>query len=231
LAEVESLQLRNLQGELLESQAKLIWTSRRVRRLESIAGQHITSKKELWQLQTSQRVLEYRVASAMRRLTMIGIPEDEVARVQETDLSAEDCDVTLLRSIPIRAPIDGAVASFDVVPGQIVNAQNTLFEIHDTSTVWVKGYVFQRDASDVRPGQEVSVTFQALPGETKKGTVVRVSPVLSASERVLPLWVEVNNGEGHLIEGMLARVEIETGRSALTANGQPESAGASLEQH
>ena len=220
LAEVESLELRNLQGELLEDQARLVWTRQRVGRLESLARQNLTSKKELWQLQTDQRVLENRVASVTRRLTMIGIPQTEIARVTQADLSAKDCDLSLLRSIPIRAAIDGAVAAFDVVPGQIIDAENTLFEIHDASTVWVKGYLFQRAASSVRSGQEVNVTFHALPDVTVKGTIVRISPVLHDNERVLPVWIEVNNSDGRLVEGMLARVEIRGGPSSIAAHHQ-----------
>lgn len=221
LAEVESLQLRNLQGELLESQAKLNWTSERLRRLESFAAQNISSKKELWELQKDERVLANRVASVVRRLTMIGISEEAINCVVQADQSKQDCDVTLLRNVPIRAAIDGAVSEFNVVPGQIVGAQETLFEIHDASTVWVKGYVFQGDASRVQPGQEVNVTFHALPDKVVKGTVVRVSPVLNAEERVLPLWVEVDNSDGRLIEGMLARVEIQGDRpSVATADTQ-----------
>ncbi len=218
LAEVESLELRNLQGMLLESQSKLDWTSERVRRLESFAQQSITSKKELWQLQTDQRMLTNKVASTARKLAMVGVPEAEIRRVLQTDLSAADCDLTLVRSVPIYAAIDGAVAAFDVVPGQIVGAQDTLFEIHNTSAVWVKGFVFQQDASHVQIGQKVEVTFHALPGVTVRGTIVRVSPVLSSTERVLPLWVEVDNPDGRLIEGMLASMKIETGSSSLTVN-------------
>jgi len=220
LAEVESLELRNLQGVLLESQAKLDWTNERVRRLESFAPRNIMSKKELWQLQTDQRVLTNKVASAARTLTMVGVPEAEIQRLLQTDLSATDCDLTLLCSVPIRAAIDGSVADFDVVPGQIVSAQDTLFEIHDTSMVWVKGYVFQRDATYVQAGQEVNVTFHALPGVVVKGTIVRLSPILNSTERVMPLWVEVENSDGRLIEGMLASVEIAIARSSLAVSHQ-----------
>ncbi|MCA9263744.1 MAG: efflux RND transporter periplasmic adaptor subunit [Planctomycetales bacterium] len=207
LAEIESLELRNLQGDLLESQAKLLWTRERVNRLEGLAAQSAVSKTELWQLQTDQHVLENRVSSIHRQLGMIGVPAEEIRRVQSVDLSAQDCDVTLLRSIPIRASIDGSVAAFDIVPGQIVAPETTLFTIHDGTKVWVKGFVFQRDAVGLGPGRAVSVTFHALPNTEFKGSVVRVSPVLAESERVLPVWVEVDNPDGQLIEGMQARLE------------------------
>lgn len=222
LAEVESLELRNLQGELLESQTKLVWTRERVARLEPLAAQSAISKKELWQLQTDQRVLENRVASVVRKLGMIGVPPEEIERARSVDLSAEDCDLTLLRSIPIRATIEGAVAAFDIVPGQIVDSETPVFEVHDRTKVWVKGYVFPRDAVGLEPGKPVTVTFHALPDAQITGAVVRVSPVLDASERVLPIWVEVDNPEGRLIEGMLARIEIATNDHAVAATQREE---------
>ncbi|WP_350208364.1 efflux RND transporter periplasmic adaptor subunit [Botrimarina sp.] len=224
LAEVESLHLRNLQGELLESQSKLAWTRDRVESLERLATQNVLSKKELWQLQTAQRVLENQVESIARRLGMLGVAQDDVDRILAVDLSAEDCDVSLVRSVPIRAAIDGEVAAFDVVPGQIVNAEKQLFEVHDRSKVWVKGYVFQRDATGVVVGQPVSVTFHALPGVQVGGRVVRVSPVLDRGERVLPVWVEVDNSDGRLIEGMLARIEINRAEVAVVRGRRLDSA-------
>jgi RND family efflux transporter MFP subunit len=217
LAEVESLELRNMQGELLATEAKLAWTSQRVDRLAPLAQQNLTSRNELWQLQSDERVLSAKRDSVLRTLSMIGIRDEEAQRVLTTDLSSGNCDLTLVRSLPIRAPIAGAVADFDIVPGQVVDSQSTLFEIHDASKVWVKGYVFQPDAARVQIGQGVRLTFASDPNATVEGKVVRLSPVLDSTARVLPLWVEVDNADGRLIEGMWARMEIEVGQPPLAA--------------
>jgi RND family efflux transporter MFP subunit len=209
LAEVESLKLRNVQGELLETQSKLKWTSDRVARLSPLAEKHIASQSELWEMQTEERVLSAQRDSLLRTLELIGVSKDDVQRLVSTDLSQGDCDVTLVRSVPIRAPIAGRIADFDLVPGQIVDSQSTLFEVQDANKVWVKGYVFQHDAVRLATGQRVRVSFASKPDRVVSGVVVRLSPVLDSSERVMPLWVEVDNADGRLIEGMWARMEID----------------------
>ena len=222
LAEVDSLELRNLQGDLLDTHSRLIWTDQRKTRLESLAQQNLTSKKELWQLRTDYQVLSSRVSSLTRHLSMIGVPTGEIERILRTDLSDSDCDLTLLRSVPIVAPTDGVVADFDIFLGQIVQAQTPLFEIHNPSTMWIKGYVFQTDAMGVQKGQAARVTFPAYRDLTITGTVVRMAPELASSERVLPVWIEVDNSDGRLIEGLLARIEIDTASDSLALVPAPE---------
>jgi RND family efflux transporter MFP subunit len=211
LAEVESLELRNLQGELIQTDVQLSWTSERIARIAPLAEQNVSSRNELWKLQTDESVLSAERNSLLRTLSMIGITEDEAEQVLSADLTSAACDLTLLRSVQIRAPLAGSIADFNAVPGQVVDSESTLFEIHDGSTVWVKGYVFQNDSDHVAIGQPVRVTFAAYPDTVVEGRIVRLSPILESSERVLPLWVEVDNIDGRLIDGMWARVEINAG--------------------
>ena len=90
----------------------------------------------------------------------------------------------------------------------MVHRDEALFEIHDLSRVWVKGYVYERDASRVEPGQPAQVHFAAYPDLEAIGKVVRISPLMDDNERVLPVWVEVANPEQLLKDGMLARVTL-----------------------
>jgi membrane fusion protein, heavy metal efflux system len=74
--------------------------------------------------------------------------------------------------------VSGQIAGFHVVPGQVVHPEEPLFEIHDLSTVWVKGFVYERDANRVQLGQPVHVHFTAYPDLEARGKVVRISPLM-----------------------------------------------------
>ena len=113
-----------------------------------------------------------------------------------------------MQTVPVRAPTSGLIVGFHVLPGQVVHRDEALFEIHDLSRVWVKGYVNERDASRVEPGQPARVHFPAYPDLEAIGKVVRISPQMDDHERVLPFWVEVANPEHRLLDGMLARVTV-----------------------
>jgi hypothetical protein len=148
------------------------------------------------------------MASLQRRLTFFGLTHDEVGQLKRFDMTGKDSAAELLSAVPIRAPAAGWIVGFRVVPGQVVHPTDHLFEIHDLSKVWVKGYVFERDAAQVAIGQSARVTFSAFPDVEAIGTVVRIAPIMEEAERVLPVWVEVDNRDRLLNQGMLARVAV-----------------------
>jgi membrane fusion protein, heavy metal efflux system len=217
LAEVASLQLQNQQLELLQAAARMQWTKDSISRLDGLS-QEGTPKRQVWQLQNDLEVLKQTVGAIRRKLVLLGLTDEQVRRLEETD--ARHAAEAIVAGLPVRAPADGWLVGFDVVPGQVIQPQDKLFEIHDLSKVWAKGYVFERDAERVRVGQTVRVTFSAYPELVATGKVVRRAPTMETSERVLPVWIEVDNPELRLKQGMLARVAVGTQQSseALTAH-------------
>ena len=99
----------------------------------------------------------------------------------------------------------------DVTSGNVISGVLDIVRSGDgpnASKVWVKGYVFERDAAKVAVGQPARVTFSAFPDLEAIGKVVRIAPMMDDNERVLPVWVEVDNPDRLLKEGMLARVAV-----------------------
>jgi multidrug efflux pump subunit AcrA (membrane-fusion protein) len=76
------------------------------------------------------------------------------------------------------------------------------------SKVWVKGNVYEKDAHRVYLGQGARVHFAAYPDLEARGKVVRISPQMDEKMRVLPVWIEVDNPDHLLKEGMLAQVSL-----------------------
>jgi multidrug resistance efflux pump len=110
----------------------------------------------------------------------------------------------------LRAPADGWLVGFDAIPGQIVRPQDKPFEIQDLSKVWAQGFVFEADAPKLSVGQKAQVTFAAYPDLVVPGKIVHIAPTLEAAERVLPVWIEVDNPDLKLKQGMLAKVTVFT---------------------
>jgi len=219
LAEVDSLELRTAQLDLLQQAARLRLARQTLDRLTQPGTRGTIPKRTIWELETEEQSLANRVASLKRRLAFYGLTAEQIGELEQADLSDASIAAPLLGSVPVRAPAPGWIVDFNVVPGQIVRPHDQLFEIHDLSKVWVKGYVFERDAVRVAKGQLGRVIFAALPGLEAVGRVVRMAPVMDERERVLPVWIEVDNSDRLLKEGMLARVTL-LARSRL-AGGQP----------
>jgi multidrug resistance efflux pump len=177
-------------------------------RLEPLSERSITPRRRIWELQNQRETLLHQVGSLKRKLSFFGLTEKEIVELEQIDLAQKDTEANLLAAVPIRAPAAGWIVGFHVVPGQVVHPEDQLFEVHDLSKVWVKGYVFERDAAQVAVGQPAQVTFSAFPNLEAIGSVVRIAPMMDESERVLPVWVEVDNPDRLLKEGMLARVAV-----------------------
>jgi cobalt-zinc-cadmium efflux system membrane fusion protein len=208
LAEVDSLELRTAQLDLLQRAARLRLARQALDRLTQLGTRGTTPRRRIWELEAEEQGLANRVASLKRQLAFYGLTAEQIEQLERADLTDASIAAPLLESVPIRAPAPGWIVDFNVVPGQVVHPHDHLFEIHDLSKVWVKGYVFEQDAGRVAIGQPARVTFAAFPGLEAVGRVVRMAPVMEEGERVLPIWVEADNSDRLLKEGMLARVTL-----------------------
>lgn len=223
LARVRSQQLRILQLQLLQANASLKWAQEEVRRLKPVAGTGGVAANVLWQREAELKMHRTQIGSLKRQLAMIGFSAKHLQALLAFDLSrpapsggAAVVD-PIVDTIEVRAPIAGRISQFSISPGELVHAHDKLFEIQDTGEIWIKAYYFERDASRLAGGQDAVVRFPANPSLRLKGKVVRIAPELASKDRVLPVWIEVDNPGHFLKEGMLADVTIAvpSGPSAL----------------
>jgi membrane fusion protein, multidrug efflux system len=113
----------------------------------------------------------------------------------------------------IRAPFDGTVAERLVGVGQVVGEmQGVLFRIVDNRLLDLTVIVPSSELSRVRPGQELSFTTDAAPGQRFTGTVRRINPSAGESDRSVRVTAEVVNDPEALRGGLFVTGSIVTGR-------------------
>jgi cobalt-zinc-cadmium efflux system membrane fusion protein len=208
LAEVDSLELRTVQLNLLQALTQARLAKQSLKRFAGLSEQTILPRRQMWEMESALQTLELQAEALKRQLAFFGLTAETIQRLEQVDLTRHGSAAELVQTVPVRAPTSGRIVSFNVVPGQVVHRDEALFEIHDLSRVWVKAYVFERNISRVHLGQAATVRFAAYPQLEAKGTVVRISPTMDENERVLPVWVEVANADHLLKDGMLARVTL-----------------------
>jgi RND family efflux transporter MFP subunit len=113
--------------------------------------------------------------------------------------------------LPIRAPIDGVVASRRIVPGSRVAPGELLFSIVDPSVVWLEAHVPVARAA--RLGTATSATFRLEGGERtyRVRRTVSVGSVVDSLTRTLLVLYEAANPDGTIRVGASASVAIGTG--------------------
>jgi Cu(I)/Ag(I) efflux system membrane fusion protein len=147
--------------------------------------------------------------AARSRLVQLGLPEGEIARVEQSGSAS--------RRVPIIAPISGVVTELGVREGAMVQAGAPVFTLSDLSSVWVVIDVPEAQGAALRQGMRAEVGGQTLPGKTFAGRVDYVYPELNAQTRTLKARITLPNPRLELKPGMYANVLLVSGtRKMLT---------------
>ena len=98
----------------------------------------------------------------------------------------------------VTAPLAGVVVRRSATLGQRLEAGAALFELVDPSSVWAELDVPEASLARVRPGLEVVVTSDSLPGQEFRGTIDHVAPEIDVHTRTAKARVHLANPGGRL---------------------------------
>jgi len=110
----------------------------------------------------------------------------------------------------IKAPFSGIIGLRQVSLGQYLTAGDPIATLADVDNLRIDFQVSEVFLTEVGEGQEVNVTFDALPGQIYKGVVSAVDPVVSVDGRSISVRAIIQNVDGKLRPGLFGRVEIVT---------------------
>jgi cobalt-zinc-cadmium efflux system membrane fusion protein len=224
LAEIDSLQLRNLQLDALSAQVRLELTRQHLDRLKTLTEGRLVNRTRIWELESDERSLENKLATLRSQLSLMGLEADEIDRLKRVDLGKVDVYEQIATLLPVRAPADGWVVDFELGLGEVVQPLERLFELQDLSRVWVQAYVREADVGRVHTGQAVTVRVAGDPSFCAEGTIVRTSPEVSTADRLLAIWAELDNSQLRLREGMLATVALQVDEGTKEPGVRPKTA-------
>jgi len=114
------------------------------------------------------------------------------------------------KPLELKAPIAGIVTERQATVGELAGKETQIYTISDPSDLWVVAEVKERDIAAVHLDEKAAFTVLAYPGETFRGTVVRIGNRVESASRTLDVRIAVRNEDGRLKPGMFADVEIAT---------------------
>ncbi len=207
--EFQDLQLNLLRVELDAALQQTVTDNLRLARSGVSERQLLEAESQLSQTRSRRDAL-------LRQLRIAGLNDLQLAELLQSR--------KLLATLPVIAPIDGVIVGFDKYLGHIVRPDEPLFEIHDLSHAWVQGYISERDLHSLQIGQLVRCRLATSPLEVIPGKVVRSGQQLSATDRTLSIWCELDSMPSFPIQhNMLAKLTIDVG-GAFTGLALPRSA-------
>lgn len=115
----------------------------------------------------------------------------------------------------LRSPLTGKVLQRSSEPGNLVQAGTEILKLGDFSRIKIRFNLTDKNLGQVRLGQKVRVRLDAYPEQEWSGRISRISPVANPQSRLVPLELTIDNPQGKIGAGLLARVQ-------LLADAEPE---------
>ena len=110
----------------------------------------------------------------------------------------------------IRAPFSGIIGLRQVSMGDYVKEGSDLVNLESIDPLKVDFRVPELYMKQVKVGQTLQVSLDALPGKTYQGTVFAINPLVDAAGRSIVIRAQVKNADTSLRPGMFARVRLIT---------------------
>jgi RND family efflux transporter MFP subunit len=192
-------------GTVRQAQALLDDAKLKLERAESLFHRGVLAKAQLDGAEAEYKVALSRYQDAVEEirnrqaLVVQRRSELEITRQQLTDST-------------IYAPFDGVVQEKRASIGEYLAAGAPVVNVVRIDPLRLRAEVPERDARNVHQGQIVRVTLEGNPS-VYTGKIARISPTITAQNRVLIVEAEVHNN-GELRPGSFARAEIVSNDNA-----------------
>ena len=132
----------------------------------------------------------------------------------ENNLKVAQADAELMQAraskTTIRAPFAGTIGLRQVSVGDYVKEGQDIVNLEAIDPLKVDFRVPELALSQVKDGQTLQITLDALPDKVYDGRVFAINPLIDAAGRSIVIRAQVPNRDGKLRPGMFARVRLFT---------------------
>lgn len=134
---------------------------------------------------------------------------DEAASELKVQRAAVALAKAQLEKTVIQAPFDGLIGLRNVSVGDYISPGADLVPIESVDPLKVDFRIPEQFLGSVYQGLKLTLSFDALPGQTREGEVGAISPVVDVGGRSILLRATVPNSDDTLRPGMFARVRLQ----------------------
>jgi membrane fusion protein (multidrug efflux system) len=152
---------------------------------------------------------DYRRADEMFGRKLLSLEEhDKIKFDLDNQRAVHDLSRLELSYTNVIAPIDGVIGKRMVKEGNLIQINQPLFHIVDFDPLLGVLNVPERELNILKPGQPVSLSVDALPGQRFPGVIERVSPVVEAASGTFRVTCRFNATLQTLKPGMFGRIDV-----------------------
>lgn len=220
-------EIAQARASVAAAEADADFTTRQVERLRGVrdatAGRGV-AQQDLDNAIAKQKVARAQAESARKaaQLVVAGPRREDIAQAERQLEVARADEALLLRQIDeaeLKAPIDAVVRARLMEPGDMASPQRPVYTLAITKPKWVRAWVPEPRLSQIKPGQEASVTTDSDPQHPLPGRIGYISSVAEFTPKavqteelrtslVYEVRIEVDDPSDALRLGMPATVRI-----------------------
>jgi cobalt-zinc-cadmium efflux system membrane fusion protein len=191
VATMDSVDVGRAQADFLEAKSRLALAETEAAREQRMLDVGATSERATVTSKTELELAKVSVKAASQRLQTLGAGSGGGNS-----------------SLGLATPIGGRVLELSARLGQPVGPTDTLVVVGETTEVWLKVDIYERDLANVKVGDDVSATAISYPERIFNGHVDELGTVVDAERRVLTARIVLRNPDDALRPGMTATARI-----------------------
>ncbi|MEQ9619700.1 MAG: efflux RND transporter periplasmic adaptor subunit [Deltaproteobacteria bacterium] len=184
------IQLKEARASKSEAQARYQLAQKNLARFEQLQTKGVASVQQFQDAETEKQAWGARRGQLQ-------------AQIENREYDLEKSRIT--------APFSGYVTAEHTEVGEWVDKGGPIVEMINTDTMDITIDMPERYVSKINKGQRVSVNLDALPEMKIEGEVTSIVPQADREARTFPVKITVNNEDGAIKSGMVARVSFPIG--------------------
>lgn len=168
-------ELHNNEIEIEQAKTRYMLAQRNLERERLLLAEGISPRKDFQKAEAEALLAKAELEG--RQEHRIHIQSEGKALLSTYGMSPSHVQSEIIRTgSPITAPHAGVITRKHITRGDTVMPDTVLYEITDLRRVWLDMPIYPQDLPQVRVGQTVHFTTDALPGQTVEGRIAYLQP-------------------------------------------------------
>ncbi|SDS51898.1 efflux RND transporter periplasmic adaptor subunit [Gramella sp. MAR_2010_147] len=135
-------------------------------------------------------------------------------KISESMLDEIESSGEVRTSWPIHSHVTGTVTEIMVEEGAHVIDGMPIFKVSNLNSVWAVFDAYESQISNLKEGQNLDISVNAIPNENFSGKISFIDPILNNDSRTVEIRVVLNNRNNQLKPGMFVQAETEAAASS-----------------
>lgn len=232
LVTINSPEFVQAQAAFLEARAKLSLSRKENERAQILFKEKAIEEREFLRREAEFEKFSTEVGGLGSILHSYGMDHEQTERLVEKSVSMKSDDELCELcnpNLPILSPISGTTIFRDVIVGEHVEPQKTLFTVSGLSILWALLDAYEKDLPFITKQSTVIIKSSLYPEKEFAGKITYISDIIDEKLRTAKIRVEVQNHERLLKPNMYIQGIVENKAAEKKVLAIPEEAIQNLE--